>query len=304
MTLPALLLITISAFGHAFWNFFSKRRSPAAAFFWIASLSSALLLLPMLFLFRSGLPYLAPLDWLLIGMTGIFQASYYIGLAGAYSNGDLSLAYPLARALPVLLVTSISIALGRGSQISPWALPGFFAIFAGCIILPLPDFTNFKLSYFLNACCLFAVLAAFSTTGYTLSDDHVLRSLRTAPGIALDNSQITLLFMSLENLSLSLALGVWVLLHPRQREILRATWRTGWMAASFAGLMMTATYGLVLAAMAYVSNVSYVSAFRQLSIPIGAALGIIVRKEPRPTPKLVGLGMIVFGLIVVALSKR
>jgi drug/metabolite transporter (DMT)-like permease len=55
-------------------------------------------------------------------------------------------------------------------------------------------------------------------------------------------------------------------------------------------------------AMAYVSNVSYVSAFRQLSIPIGAALGILVRKEAASPPKLAGIALVVLGLTLTALG--
>ena len=39
-------------------------------------------------------------------------------------------------------------------------------------------------------------------------------------------------------------------------------------------MIITGAYGLVLAAMAYVPNVSYVAAFRQMSIPLGAILGV------------------------------
>lgn len=63
-----------------------------------------------------------------------------------------------------------------------------------------------------------------------------------------------------------------------------------------------ATYGLVLAAMAYVSNVSYVAAFRQLSIPIGAVLGLTLQNEPRYRPKLLGIGIVSVGLVLVGIG--
>jgi len=58
----------------------------------------------------------------------------------------------------------------------------------------------------------------------------------------------------------------------------------------------------VLASMAYVSNVSYVAAFRQLSIPLGAAAGMALLKEPRYFPKLSGVGIVFVGLMLVALA--
>jgi drug/metabolite transporter (DMT)-like permease len=302
MTFTAILLITLSAFIHAFWNFFSKRQNPSTAFFLIASLVSAFLFTPILVVFRRGLPYFTAADWILVVITGICQAVYYVGLSGAYRNGDLSLAYPLARALPVFLVALVSLALGRGNQIGYLAFIGFMAVAAGCLILPLPDWDELKLKHYLNICCLFAALAALGTTGYTLIDDQILRNLRTAAGMPLAKTQITLLFMALENISLTIALAAYIGLRQSDSRILRATWKNIWLPAGGAGLMMTGAYGLVLLAMAFVSNVSYVSAFRQISLPIGVFLGMIVHHEPRYIPRLVGLAVILAGLALIALG--
>jgi drug/metabolite transporter (DMT)-like permease len=302
MTISAILLITLSAFIHAFWNFLSKRQNPSSAFFLIASIVSAILIAPLLIVYLRGLPYFTVADWILVVATGICQALYYVGLSGAYRNGDLSLAYPLARALPVLWVALVSLALGRGSQIGGLAFIGFLMVAAGCLILPLPNFGELKLKYYMNICCLFAALAAIGTTGYTLIDDQVLRNLRTAAGIPLARTQITLLFMALENVSLTTALGVYVCLSRSDFRILRSTWKTTWLSAGAAGLMMTGAYGLVLLAMAFVTNVSYVSAFRQLSLPIGVFLGMIVHREPRYLPRLTGLAVILAGLAMITLG--
>lgn len=301
MPITAILLITLSAFIHAFWNFFSKRQNPSIAFFLIASVVSAFLIAPLLVIYRYGLPFFTTTDWLLVGATGICQAIYYVGLSGAYRNGDLSLAYPLARALPVLLVALISLALGRGNQIGALAFIGFILVATGCLIFPLPNFGELKLRHYLNICCLFAALAALGTTGYTLIDDQILRNLRTAPGMPLVKTQITLLFMALENISLTTALAIYTCLHRSDYHILRSTWKTTWLPASGAGLMMTGAYGLVLLSMAFVTNVSYVSAFRQVSLPIGVFLGMVVHREPRYLPRLVGLAIILAGLTLVSL---
>ena len=302
MTVTAILLISLSAFIHAFWNFLSKRQNPSTTFFLIASVVSIILTIPLLYVFRNGLRYLSNADWILVGITGICQAMYYIGLSGAYRNGDLSLAYPLARALPVLLVALVSIALGRGNQISALAFLGFLLVAFGCLILPLPAFSQLRLQHYLNICCLFAVLAAIGTTGYTLIDDQVLRDLRTAPGIPLDKTEITLLFMTLENVSLTIPLGLYTFVKKTDRHILRDTWKSTLVTAAGAGVLITGAYGLVLLAMAFVSNVSYVSAFRQISLPIGVFLGMMVHREPRYLPRLVGLVVILAGLAFISLG--
>ena len=46
----------------------------------------------------------------------------------------------------------------------------------------------------------------------------------------------------------------------------------------------------------------YVSAAREVSILIGAGLGMTVLKEPRTLPRIVGVGAIAVGVILVALA--
>lgn len=61
-------------------------------------------------------------------------------------------------------------------------------------------------------------------------------------------------------------------------------------------------YALVLIAMAFAENVSYVVGFRQLSIPLGAIVGILVLKEPSPVPKLAGVAIMFAGLVLIAMG--
>jgi drug/metabolite transporter (DMT)-like permease len=73
-------------------------------------------------------------------------------------------------------------------------------------------------------------------------------------------------------------------------------------AATVTGIGIYLTYGLVLASMNYVTNVSYVAAFRQLSIPLGALFGMILLNEPRYVPKLIGVVIIFLGLWIVGIA--
>jgi len=66
--------------------------------------------------------------------------------------------------------------------------------------------------------------------------------------------------------------------------------------------MIFTAYGLVLFAMAFVRDVSYVSAFRQVSIPIGAGLGFLVEKESVQPQKIAGLLFTLTGLVLVAVG--
>ena len=302
MSVIAAILIVVSAFMHAGWNFVSKRRNPSLAFFFVTAVFAALIISPILVIHRHVLGLLPTAVWGLIVATGIAQTVYFFGLAGAYKKGDISLAYPLARALPVLLVASISLLLGNGGEIGNLGLLGMALISAGCIILPLPKFQELRLQNYQDVVILMALVAAIGTTGYTLLDDQALRQMRAA--VPLDNSQITLLFISLQTSSTALMLGLATLFSSAERQQLRqiGQHRALLFTSLLTGVVIMSTYGLVLAAMAYVTNVSYVAAFRQLSIPIGAILGLTLQQEPRYWPKLLGIGIVSVGLVLVGLG--
>ncbi len=54
--------------------------------------------------------------------------------------------------------------------------------------------------------------------------------------------------------------------------------------------------------MNYVTDISYVAAFRQLSIPLGAIFGMWLLKEPCFPPKIAGISIIFAGLVMVAIG--
>ena len=68
------------------------------------------------------------------------------------------------------------------------------------------------------------------------------------------------------------------------------------------GVGIVGTYSLVLTAMNFAADVTYVVAFRQLSIPIGALLGFIFLREEIHPPRLLGLAAVCLGLVLVALG--
>ena len=304
MTATAAVLIITSAFMHASWNFISKRRSPSLAFFFIMALSGAVIMSPFLIGHRQILPLVPISVWALILATGVAQLIYFAGLAGAYQRGDISLAYPLARALPVLMIAAISILLGRGAGIGTLSLFGMLLITAGCVILPLPHFQSVRLADYFGMVYVMVLIAAIGTTCYTLLDDQALRLLRETPEIQLSNRESTLLFISLQTISAATMIGLGTVVRSSGRSQLAGVLanRSLLAAGVLTGVIVMATYGLVLASMAYVTDVSYVAAFRQLSIPIGALLGFTLAREPRYRPKVLGIIIVSVGLVLVGIG--
>lgn len=300
MTPLALVLVTISTFSHALWNFLGKRQNPETSFFTIAAMAGGIFLLPVLFVFRQIIPLIPAGIWGLILLTGACQSVYYAGLAGAYRHGQLSVAYPLVRATPAVLTPLVCLALNLGAPVSFWGYAGMLMVVLGCFCIPLDSFRQFRPANYFNMCCAMALLAACGTTGYSIIDSEILRFLRSLPS-GMHPVEIAYVFLAFETMATFIILAIFTLVLPGKRNLRLLDRKNFWKPAVLTGLMICLTYGLVLAAMAYVSNVSYLVAFRELSIPLGALLGIFVQKEPAPAPKMIGMAAVMAGLVVVSL---
>ena len=297
MSSAALILIALSAFMHAGWNLLCKKTHPTTGFFLIASLAGTIILVPFLIQSFDLLWDIPLLVWGLVAVTGFFFALNYASIGGAYRSGDISVAYPLARSVPLLLVGFL---LGRGNQISTQCIAGMLLVAGGCFFIPLHHFRDFHFRSFMNVTCALALLAAVGTTGYSMVDDEALRILRVRFTARSGTLETTLLYALLENISTTLWLILFVFFQSPERLGFRATFKNQWRSAFLVGTMISATYLVVLIAMAFAKDISYIVGFRQLSIPIGALAGVLVLKEKLPPPKLVGISILCTGLLLIA----
>jgi drug/metabolite transporter (DMT)-like permease len=235
-------------------------------------------------------------------MSGFFLAAYMQALAGAYRAGDISIAYPLTRSLPVIFVFLLALLLNKGQAPGAWFLVGAILIVSSCIFLPLKTFGDFHFSNYINPCCMLAVLAAFWIAGYTVADDLALRCLRALPGKPMNPVEGTLVYMVMEGISCSLWQCLFVVISRRERQNMLEVLASYKSSAALTGMGIYLTYGIVLVSMNYVTSVSYVAAFRQLSIPIGAILGMAFLKEPRYLPKIISVAAIFLGLVIAGFN--
>jgi uncharacterized membrane protein len=298
MTTTGLALILGSVVLHVTWNVWGKRAHPGAAFFLVANAVGALVFAPFVLVHAGGLAAVSARAWLWLVVTGAFQALYCVGLAAAYRAGDLSHAYPVARSFGPVFVALVSVSLGRAAAISPGCALGIAAIVVGGAVLPLSRFSAFRHELW-SRCSGFALFAAAVSAGYTVVDDHGLRILRES-GLSVRVS--TCLWVPLEAASSALMLAFWVLARPSGRRALATVLATGKRDAARVGVGIYAAYGLVLAAYAFVDDVTYAAAFRQLSVPLGALVGVRALGETLPRPKVLGLVLMTVGLVLVALS--
>lgn len=89
----------------------------------------------------------------------------------------------------------------------------------------------------------------------------------------------------------------------RRRE--RAEFRRLFLKSAYpslAGIFASGCYILILLAMGHVTNVSFIQAFRQMSLPLGVLAGIFILKESHAPVKLIGIGLVIAGLVMVSLN--
>ncbi|MGP9655127.1 drug/metabolite transporter, partial [Halomonas sp. AOP35-4E-18] len=103
MSPAALALVLVSVCMHAGWNVLGKRNAPSLASFTLAYGAGGAVMLPLVLLGPS-LTALPSAFWGWLALSGLCQMLYMGGLAWAYARGDVSVLYPIARALPVVLV--------------------------------------------------------------------------------------------------------------------------------------------------------------------------------------------------------
>lgn len=297
MTPTAVLLVLVSAAMHAGWNLLGKRQSPSLAFFLLAMSAGGLLWLPVL-TYRPLFLSLSSDFWQLLVLSGAFQSLYMAGLAWAYARGDISVLYPLGRSLPVLMVPVASFMLWQTLEVGPMGWLGMALIATGSVLLPLITWRDLHLRYFMTPALGLIGLAALGTTGYTLVDKAAIDHMNDqgySPILA------GLHFMVLQAWAAALWMLPIVLCLPKERASFRTLLRQGRTSFTLAGIMILSTYGLVLVAMSFTREVSYLLALRQASVPMGALAGIYLLREGLPPLKLAGLICMVSGLTLIAL---
>ena len=295
MTLWAFILIVASAGLHATWNMIAKKERMTIGFYAIlgsigAIWSSWVRFVTPLAFFHMPLKFYLTLAGMLAG-----ELCYGFGLVFAYRKLDMSSAYPMMRSLPLVFIAVLTMSFRIGEPLTPCAMIGMAVVFVGCLLMPLKQFSDFKLKNYLNRGMFFIILVACGTTLYTIFDKLSQNVMREAfPEVS--KTLLSMTYYSFRAVTLSAMLWIVALSIPTTRAEVADMWRRrSWMPV-LAGLCSSLTYVLVLMSMNFVTNVSYVQAFRQLGLPIGMLEGFFILKEKCTLPKVVGIIFILSGL--------
>ncbi|MGF1745570.1 multidrug transporter [Vibrio minamisatsumaniensis] len=296
MEFSAIVIVIISALLHAGWNVLGKSHQGSGSSFFLASgFAAAAMLTPYLiwYVYSVGFANITVPFWQLLLLSGICQIIYLIGLGMAYKQADIGVIYPMARALPVLMVGLGTVLIGYDLSFNQWF--GFALITLGCLFVPLKQFSELRLKAYLNLGVLWALVAAIGTTGYSIIDKEALLLLEPLSTPSITNKHTAIFYLGIQFWAIVLPLSLWLLVSNQRIEFHNA-----WLLrkrATLAGIMMALTYGLVLFAMTMTENVSLVVALRQVSIIFGVVMGICLLKEKWHATRGVGVVLIIAGLV-------
>ena len=235
------------------------------------------------------LPWIEPAAWKYLASSVLIHVLYYTFLLKAYSYGDLSHTYPIARGLGPLLVALVS---GRfiGEHLRGQDIVGVLLLSFGLIALALP-LRNVvpRPGSRHGLATLFAVLTGFTIAAYIIADGLGVRS--AGPTFQHRLSYIAWLCVVEGPWLLVLA----VVLRPATVWThLRRTWWRGVIG----GVIANVGYGIAIYALV-LGPMAHIAALRETSVLFGALIGTLLLGEPFGRRRVAAAFVIVVGLVLM-----
>lgn len=286
MTLTGFLMICFSAICHATWNYATKKVKSDSTFIWLFSVVSSVIYAPLalVFLYLNKIDF-KPVFILFILGSVILHSIYFILLNKGYSVGNLSIIYPLARGTGPLFSTIIAIIFLKENA-SVAAILGILLIICGIITITGNPSLVFKAGK--DKSLTFAFLCGISIASYTIFDKIAVSAIMLPP----------LILDWLSNLGRAILLTPYAI--GRKEEVKKLiTYHK--KEALTVGILSPLSYILVLTAMVTIP-VYYIAPIRELSILIGAFLGVKFLSEELTKIKTLGICLMTIGIITLSLA--
>lgn len=285
MLLSSLLLLLLAAVLHALTNLLMKKSHDKLAFAWWMLGAFCVPALPILFF----IPKVPAIAWYIAIVSGLLEAIYFFTLTRAYTSGDLSLVYPIARgsAQLFLLLWAILFLAERPSWIG---IIGIGAIIIGLYLINLPSIHSWRrpLHAFKTVASRWALLTGILISAYTAIDKIGVRYFHP------------FVYILLILLVCWICLSIQWLMPSRHTALIQEPRNRRWIAIILGAIFGTAGYGLVLAALR-ISPVSYVGPIREVSVVIGTWIGIQFLGEPGGRIRIIASILVVIGIGLITM---
>ena len=294
MAFTSIALILLSAFCHALWNFYGKSsRDTRILFFWCGFYTIVIAFIA----FGIKQPVVPKPVWGYIVASAFVHLLYKLFLTHAYTIGEISFVYPIARAAPAFLPLFAFLFLKE--RISVPGLIGILCVMASILLYQQREARiQFKAFFrFLRQHdALWAYATLISVIGYSLIDKQGMFEFHRHATEAPLWRAVTYYLM--ENSISQVFYGLSCLFRfPRQQilEIGRTEWKRSLAVVSLSLI----SYSLILYVL-MTEKVSYVTAVRQCSVIFVVLLGGYALKETYTKRRLIAAVMMVLGIFLIA----
>ena len=272
------LAVLFAAACHAGWNALIKVGLDPLSTTTLISIGSglvALILLPFV-----GLPAWGAWPWLAASVA--IHLIYFASLIESYRTGDLGQVYPIARgSAPLMTAAATTVIVGERLSLVGWT--GILALVAGVLLLSARGGRD--LAIVDRRAIGFALFTAITVCGYSVVDGIGARAS------ANPNAYSVCLFIGIALMMVPYAL------YRDGRDVMPAMhlyWRRGLAG----GALQFLSYGIAIWAMTIVP-IAVVAALRETSVLFGAAIAVVLLKEPLRAVRIVAALMSVCGLILI-----
>lgn len=286
MEILPFILVFVSSFSHAYWNFLAKQAIEKDVFIGLSKVVEALLF---------GIPFLLILNtegfilsyWYYVIVASVFVFLNYFFLSQAYKRIDLSIAYPVSRSSTLFLPVVAFIFLGETIDRIGWM--SIILILVGVFLMYSDNLLKQRKELIKDAGILFALLAAFTVACYTVWDKMAVQHIH--PFVYFYSyTFITSIFYG----------GVLVFRFSLPQ--IKYEWKQKNRPIVGVAILNTFTYLLVLVSLSY-SKAVYVGALRQVSLVVGVFLGWKILRETVSKMRILGVIGIIAGSMLTLLAK-
>jgi len=277
--LLATVLSLTAAVLHAGWNLVAKRaEGDRYMVLWAQFTAGGLVALPLMVGYQVlfGMPWQG-YAW--AALSGASHMPYTWLLAKAYTHGDFSVSYPVARGGGAALA-AIGGVLFLADHLTVLEVTGIAVVVAGL---------SFLARGASGANLLMALAVAVTIGVYTVLD---AKGARLTGSIAYIFA--TMVGSGLSNTVFSLATG--------RRHDMAAMMRANWRRAVVTGVASLITYGLVLVAVQH-APVGYVTALRESSVVLAALAGWKLLGEGDHRRRIAAACIVFAGLLTLVLGR-
>lgn len=289
MTLTSLFLVVLASFIHASWNLLVKRAASVGPVFLLAAnVIACVVYAPwVLYLLVQG----DGITWSWMGvafvlLSGLAHLGYSLCLQRGYNVADLSVVYPVARGSGPMLSTIGAVVI-LGETLTGQGVFGLVLVVCGIVLIA----TQGDPAVFMRPGGRIGVQWGTATGGfiasYTVVDAYAVKVLGIAP-VVLD---------WFSNLLRIVLLAPLLIANPR-RGI--AAMRGYWWLAFGVGVLSPLSYILVLTALTSGAPLSIVAPMREMSMMVGAFMGMLILRENVRPWRLAGCGVLIVGVILLS----